>query len=119
LAGQTLIVEAEPRDAIWSRRGAPNTIPPAEVGAHGPIAQGSIWIAGDTLLEMEQRAKILAALMNSRAMGAGNSSVTQEQQGQQYMHVHFHPGCLDGTPVIGKAARMFTRRIELQQEKSY
>jgi hypothetical protein len=52
-------------------------------------------------------------------MGAGNSSVTQEQQGQQYMHVHFHPGCLDGTPIIGKAARMFTRRIELQQEKSY
>jgi len=25
-----------------------------EVGAHGPTAQGSVWIAGDALLEVEQ-----------------------------------------------------------------
>jgi hypothetical protein len=66
------------------------------VGARVPVAQGSVWIVGDALLEMEQRAKILDALMNRRAMDVGNSYKAQEQQGQQYMymHVHFHPGLL-------------------------
>lgn len=70
---------------------------PDKLGAHGPIAQGSIWITGDgdTLLEIPQRAKMLAALMNRRAMDAGNSTMTQDQQqGLQCMHVYFHPGWL-------------------------
>jgi len=47
-------LEDELRDAIWGRHGAVNTIPPAEVGVVAPIAQGSIWIIIDAVLEVEQ-----------------------------------------------------------------
>ena len=46
--------EVETQDAEWWRRGTRDTVPPAEVGAHGPIAQGSTWITSDALLEIEQ-----------------------------------------------------------------
>jgi len=54
----------EPHDAPWLLQGALDTIPVTEVGPHGPIAQGSIRIAGDALPEVEQCLQIDAAVMN-------------------------------------------------------
>jgi len=41
-----------------------DTIPVTEVGPRGPIVQGSIRIAGDAVLEVEQCLQIDAAIMN-------------------------------------------------------
>ena len=71
-----------------SRPGARDTIPPTEVGVHGPIAHGSMRIAGDALLEVKQLAEILAAIVSCRAIDVGNS-VTQQQQRQHYVHSEF------------------------------
>jgi len=56
--------QLKPRDAPWLLQGALDTIPVAEVGPGGPIAQGSVWIIGDAQLEVEQWLQIDAALMN-------------------------------------------------------
>jgi len=56
--------QLEPQDAPWLLQGALDTIPVAELGPRGPIAQGSIRIDGDALLEVEQRLQIDSALMN-------------------------------------------------------
>lgn len=71
--------EDELSDAIWSRRTAVNTTPPAEVGTGVPIAQGSMWIVGDVVLELDQRERIRTAAMDCRAMDFANS-ITHQQQ---------------------------------------
>lgn len=65
---QALACEIEPRDSIWSRGTAVHTMPMAEVDAGVPIAQGSMRITGDALVELKQRMKILAVVMMRRAM---------------------------------------------------
>jgi hypothetical protein len=52
LASQALAVEIELRDSIWSSGTAVHTMPMAEVDAGVPIAQGSVRITGDALLEL-------------------------------------------------------------------
>jgi hypothetical protein len=51
LANQAL-AQVEPRDAIWSRGTAIHTMPLTEVDAGGPVAQGSMRIVGDAVLEL-------------------------------------------------------------------
>lgn len=58
--------EVEPRDAPRPRLAAVDTVPTTEVDAGVPIAQGSIWIAGDALLEPEQRLQIDAVIIMVR-----------------------------------------------------
>jgi len=58
-----------------------------EVGACIPVAQGIIWIAGDTMLEVKQGAKIFV-LMNYRAMDVAKS-ITQQEKWHYYNHGEF------------------------------
>jgi len=58
------LCQLEPPDAPWLLQGAIDTIPVTEVGPRGPIVQGSIRIAGDAVLEVEQCLQIDAAIMN-------------------------------------------------------
>ena len=63
-------------------RGAVHTMPSTEVGVVAPAAQGSSWIVGDALLEIEQRMQIDdATLVERRAFDVANSVVTQDGNG--------------------------------------
>lgn len=61
---QGLAGEVEPRDAPWSCRAARDAVPPTGVRGGVPSTQGSISIAGDALLELEQRVQIYAVLFS-------------------------------------------------------
>jgi hypothetical protein len=58
------------------------------VGVGAPVAQGSLWIIGDALLEVEQRVQIDAVLVDRSAMDVANS-VTKQQQRQEQKHGEF------------------------------
>jgi hypothetical protein len=53
-----------------------------------PVVQGSLRIAGDALLEVEQRVQIDAVLVDRSAMDLANS-VTEQQQRQEQKHGEF------------------------------
>lgn len=89
MTSQVLLREDESRDTIWSRRStAVDSIPPTEVGAVGPIFQGSVGVIGDALLEVKQCAKILSVLMYCLAVDVGNT-ITQQQKWQYCKHGKF------------------------------